>query len=88
MRRRRVLLPFAGIACAVLLAVSGSARMSAAAFSSNLTIAGNGVTVDRLSNHFEVTPGPLASATSTRSTSTSGSCPHPRRSSGSSRSRT
>ena len=35
--------------------------MSAAAFSSNLTIAGNGVTVDRLSNHFEVTPGPLAS---------------------------
>ncbi|MGH3094025.1 MAG: hypothetical protein ACRDOG_17090 [Gaiellaceae bacterium] len=61
MRRRRVLLPFAGIACAALLAVSGSARMSAAAFSSNLTIAGNGVTVDRLSNHFEVTPGPLAS---------------------------
>ena len=61
MRRRRVLLPFAGIACAALLAVSGSARMSAAAFSSNLTIAGNGVTVDRLSNHFEVTPGPPAS---------------------------
>ena len=61
MRRRRVLLPFAGIACAALLAVSGSARMSAAAFSSNLTIAGNGVTVDRLSNHFAVTPGPPAS---------------------------
>jgi Bacterial Ig domain len=58
---RRVLLPFAGIACAALLAVSGSARMSSAAFTSNLTIAGNGVTVDRLSNHFEVTPGPLAS---------------------------
>jgi Bacterial Ig domain len=35
--------------------------MSAAAFTSNLTITGNGVTVDRLSNHFEVTPGPLAS---------------------------
>ena len=35
--------------------------MSAAAFSSNLTIAGNGVTVDRLSNHFEVAPGPSAS---------------------------
>jgi hypothetical protein len=35
--------------------------MSAGAFSTNLTIAGNGVTVDRLSNHFEVTPGPLAS---------------------------
>ncbi|MGH3092817.1 MAG: hypothetical protein ACRDOG_10910, partial [Gaiellaceae bacterium] len=61
MRRRPVLLPFAGLACAALLAVSGSARMSAAAFSSNLTIAGNGVTVDRLSNHFEVTPGPPAS---------------------------
>src|SRR5918992_1512387 len=60
-RGRRVLLPFAGIACAALLAVSGSARMSAAAFTSNLTITGNGVTVDRLSNHFEVTPGPLAS---------------------------
>jgi large repetitive protein len=60
-RRRRVLLPFAGIACAALLAVSGSARMSAAAFTSNLTIAGNGVTVDRLSNHFEVIPGPPAS---------------------------
>ena len=50
MRGRRVLLPFAGIACAALLAVSGSARMSAAAFTSNLTITGNGVTVDRLSN--------------------------------------
>src|ERR671915_499573 len=60
-RGRRVLLPFAGIACAALLAVSGSARMSAAAFTSNLTITGNGVTVDRLSNHFEVTPGPPAS---------------------------
>jgi large repetitive protein len=59
--RRRFLLPFAGIACAALLAVSGSARMSAAAFSSNLTIPGNGITVDRLSNHFEVIPGPQAS---------------------------
>jgi hypothetical protein len=35
--------------------------MSAAAFSSNLKIAGNGVAVDQLSNHFAVTPGPLAS---------------------------
>ena len=61
MKRRRVLLPFAAIACAALLAAGGSTRMSAAAFSSNLTIVGSSVTVDRLANHFDVAPGALAS---------------------------
>jgi hypothetical protein len=59
-RRRRLLLPLAGIACAALLAVGGSTRLSAATFSSNLTIAGSSVSVDRLANHFRVTPGPPA----------------------------
>lgn len=61
MKSGRFLLPFLAIACAALLAMGGSTRLSAAAFSSSLTIAGSNVTVDQLSNHFAVTPGSAAS---------------------------
>jgi hypothetical protein len=45
---------------AVILAFGAIARMSAAAFTTSLETDGNVVTVDRLSNHFSVTPGPDA----------------------------
>jgi len=61
MIRGRALLPFAMLACAALLAAGGTTRMSAAAFTSTLTVGGSGVTVDRLGNYFEVTPGSSAS---------------------------
>lgn len=56
----RSLLPFAVLACAALLAAGGSTRMSAAAYTSSLTVGGSAVTVDRLANYFQVTPGSLA----------------------------
>jgi hypothetical protein len=53
--------PLAILACSALLAAGGATRMSAAAYTSSLSVGGSGVTVDRLSNYFQVTPGSQAS---------------------------
>ncbi len=59
MSRRRVLLG-AIAATAALLVAGGTARLSSAAFTADLTAAGNVLTADRLANHFSVAPGPDA----------------------------
>lgn len=59
--RSRALLIGSIVALAAVLAVGGLTRMSSASFTAGLTTGGNSVTVDKLSNHFAVTPG--ASAT-------------------------
>jgi large repetitive protein len=47
-------------AAAVVLAVGAAARLSSASFTTSLTVGGNSITADQLSDHFEVTPGPDA----------------------------
>jgi len=55
--RTRSLLIASIIALAAVLAVGGLTRMTSASFTDGLTTGGNSFTVDRLSNHFAVTPG-------------------------------
>jgi hypothetical protein len=57
----RVLLAGAALASAALVAVGGLARLSAASFTASVTVPGGELAADRLSNHFEVSPGPDAS---------------------------
>ena len=47
-------------AAVVVVAVGAATRMTAASFTASLETGGNAVTVDQLSNHFSVTPGPDA----------------------------
>jgi hypothetical protein len=55
-------LAIGAVAVAAAVAVAGTAtRMSSASFTTSLDTPGNAVTVDRLSNHFSVTPGSTAS---------------------------
>ena len=58
--RTRSLLIASIVALAAVLAVGGLTRMTSAAFTDDLTTGGNSFTVDRLSNHFAVTPGSSA----------------------------
>ena len=58
--RSRTLLACAIVALAAVLAVGGFTRMTSASFTDGLTTGGNSVTVDKLSNHFAVTPGSSA----------------------------
>jgi hypothetical protein len=55
--RSRTLLVGSILALAAVLAVGGFTRMTSAAFTDGLTTGGNSFTVDKLSNHFTVTPG-------------------------------
>lgn len=56
----RGLLIGAIVASGAVLAAGGATRMSAAAFTVDVTAAGNVVTADRLGNHLAVVPGPSA----------------------------
>lgn len=58
--RSRTLLVGSIVALAAVLAVGGFTRMTSASFTDGLTTGGNSVTVDKLSNHFAVTPGSSA----------------------------
>jgi Big-like domain-containing protein len=58
--RTRALLIASIVALAAVLAVGGLTRMTSASFTDGLTTSGNSFTVDRLSNHFAVTPGSSA----------------------------
>jgi hypothetical protein len=55
--RNRALLIASIVALAAVLTVAGLTRMTSASFTDGLTTGGNSFTVDRLSNHFAVTPG-------------------------------
>ena len=59
--RARTFLACSIVALAAVLAVGGFTRMTSASFTDGLTTGGNSFTVDRLSNHFAVTPGSSAS---------------------------
>ena len=58
--RTRSLLIASIVALAAVLAVGGLTRMTSASFTDGLTTGGNSFTVDKLSNHFTVTPGSKA----------------------------
>jgi hypothetical protein len=58
--RARSVLIASIVALAAVLAVGGLTRMTSASFTAGLTTGGNSFTVDRLSNHFAVTPGSYA----------------------------
>jgi hypothetical protein len=55
--RSRILLVGSILALAAVLAVGGLTGLTSASFTAGLTTGGSSFTVDRLSNHFAVTPG-------------------------------
>jgi hypothetical protein len=61
--RSRTLLVGSILALAAVLAVGGLTRLTSASFTADLTTGGNSFTVDRLSDHFAVTPGSDATGT-------------------------
>ena len=60
MRRRTAIILLA--ACAAIAVAGASARLSSAAFTAQKPVAGNTVTVDKLGNYFQVTPGTAVQA--------------------------